>query len=86
MNALRKIIDQKGQDLHIHLPDEFRGHRLEVLVVALDDMKSETADASAEEATTAPSPVELMGSLNQFAYPSGRDKEAGAWEDSVADA
>ena len=37
MNALRQIIDQHGDDIHIHLPDEFRGHRLEVLVVPLDN-------------------------------------------------
>jgi hypothetical protein len=36
MNALRQIIDQKTNDLHIRIPDEFKGHRLEVLVVSLD--------------------------------------------------
>ena len=43
MNALRQIIDQKGQDLHIHLPDEFADQRLEVLIVPSVDAADEKA-------------------------------------------
>ncbi|MFW5754924.1 MAG: hypothetical protein ACOCV9_08975 [Marinilabiliaceae bacterium] len=37
MNALRKIIDVKGQSLNIKLPDNFKAGRVEVIILPAEE-------------------------------------------------
>ena len=43
MKALREVVEAQGADLHIQLPESYRGKRLEVLVVELDAADTDAA-------------------------------------------
>lgn len=68
MNALRTLKQVQNGQIHLHLPKQFWGQQVEVIVLSVaQEEECEEADFS------------LRGCLRQYANPSLAAQEEGAW-------
>lgn len=41
MQAFRQIVDVKGHSLNIHLPDDFKADKVEVIILPMEEQKGQ---------------------------------------------
>ncbi len=72
MNALRQIVNVKGQSLNIKLPDHFKAGKVEVIILPAEEEETSVQNYSSTTPTSQPSEVKepsnkisgLRGKLN----------------------
>jgi hypothetical protein len=74
MKALRTLKQVQNGQVHLHLPKQFRGQQVEIIVL------SGAQQEGREEAGAS-----LRGCLRQYANPSLAAQEEGAWGTAVED-
>lgn len=73
MEAIRKIQTVKNGRVHLHLPEQFWGQQVEIIVLSTAHQKK----------STAPEERSLRGCLRQYADSSLIAREHEAWQDAV---
>lgn len=68
MNALRTLKQVQNGQIHLHLPKQFWGQQVEIIVLSV------AQEEKRKEAGTS-----LRGCLRQYANPSSAAQEEGAW-------
>lgn len=75
MEAIREIQTVKNGEVHLHLPKQFWGQQVEIIILALPQLD-----------TTAPiGKKSLRGALKHYANPELIAKEQDAWQDAVSE-
>lgn len=82
MNALRQIVDVKGESLNIKLPDNFKPGRVEVIILPADE------ETEAEVKKTSNKISTLRGKLNlskeqYYNFQEDIKKSRNEWENNI---
>jgi hypothetical protein len=75
MEAIREIQTIENGEVHLQLPKQFWGQKVEIIILAMPQLDT-------------PAPVQkksLRGTLKRYANPTLMNKEQSAWLDSVGE-